>query len=57
MLLRRSMAAFFLVLALAGCAQGITGQAGAPGTPYSPENSRTTPEHGGEDGGGGGGGM
>jgi hypothetical protein len=57
MLLRRRMAALFVVLALAGCAQGTTGQAGAPDAPYSPENSGIRPEHGGGDGGGGGGGM
>jgi hypothetical protein len=54
MLLRRRMAALFVVLALAGCAQGTTGQAGAAYAPYSPENSGIRPEHGGGDGGGGG---
>jgi hypothetical protein len=57
MLLRRRMAALSVVLALAGCAQGTTGQAGPPYAPYSPENNGTRPEHGGGDGGGGGGGM
>jgi hypothetical protein len=57
MLLRRSMAALFVVLALAGCAQGTTGQAGTPYAPYSPESNGIRPEHGGGDGGGGGGGM
>jgi hypothetical protein len=57
MLLRRSMAALFVVLALAGCAQGTTGQAGAPNAPYSPESNGIRPEHGGGDGGGGGAGM
>jgi hypothetical protein len=58
MLLRRRMAALFLVLALAGCAQRTTGQAGAPNWPASPEHQdRSSPEHGGGDGGGGGGGM
>jgi hypothetical protein len=51
----RRLAALFVVLALAGCAQGTTGQAGAPYAPYSPENSGIRPEHGGGDGGGGGG--
>jgi hypothetical protein len=58
MLLRRRMAALFVVLALAGCAPGTTGQARAPGWPSSPEHQdRNVPEHGGGDGGGGGGGM
>jgi hypothetical protein len=59
MLLRRGrMAALLVVLALAGCAQGTTGQAGAPDWPSSPEHhDRNAPEHGGGDGGGGGGGM
>jgi hypothetical protein len=55
--LRRRVAALFVVLALAGCAQGTTGQAGGSYAPYSPENSGIRPEHGGGDGGGGGGGM
>jgi hypothetical protein len=46
----------FVVLALAGCAQGTTGQAVAPYAPYSPESNEIRPEHGGGDGGGGGGG-
>jgi hypothetical protein len=57
MLLRRRMAALFVVLALAGCAQGTTGQAGPPYAPYSPESNGNRSEHGGGDGGGGGGGM
>jgi hypothetical protein len=56
MLLRRRMAAL-LVVALAGCAQGTTGQVGPAYPPYSPENNGPRPEHGGGDGGGGGGGM
>ena len=36
---RRRLAALFVVLALAGCAQGTTGQAGAPNAPYPPENN------------------
>jgi hypothetical protein len=56
MLLRRRTAALFVVLALAGCAQGTAGQAGAPEWPASPEHQdRNVPEHGGGDGGGGGG--
>ena len=31
------------MLAFAGCAQGTTGQAGAPYAPYSPENSGIGP--------------
>jgi hypothetical protein len=54
MFLRRRMAALFVVLALAGCAQGAAGQAGAPSAPYSPESNGIRPEHGGGDGGGGG---
>jgi len=54
--MRRQIAALF-VLALAGCAQGTTGQARAPYAPYSPENSGISPEHSGGDGGGGGGDM
>jgi len=47
-------ATLLVVLALAGCAQGTTGQAGAPYAPSPPENSGVRPEHGGGDGGGGG---
>jgi hypothetical protein len=58
LILRRRMAALLVVLALAGCAQGTNGQAGAPDWPSSPEHQdRNAPEHGGGDGGGGGGGM
>jgi hypothetical protein len=58
LMLLRWMAALFVVLALAGCAEGTTGQAGAPDWPSSPERQdRNVPEHGGGDGGGGGGGM
>jgi hypothetical protein len=57
MLLQRRLATLFIVLALAGCAQGTTGQAGAPNTPHAPEKTESTPEHGGGDGGGGGGSM
>jgi hypothetical protein len=55
--LHRQLAALFIVLALTGCAQGTTGQAGAPNTPHPPENTGSVPEHGGGDGGGGGGGA
>ena len=53
----RRLTALFVVLALAGCVQGTTGQAGAPYAPYPPENNGIRPEHGGGDGGGGGGSM
>jgi hypothetical protein len=49
---RIPLAALLVVLALTGCAQGTTGEAGAPYAPYSPENTGTRPEHGGGDGGG-----
>jgi hypothetical protein len=51
----RWLAALFIVLTLTGCAQGITGRAGAPNTPHPRENTGSAPEHGGGDGGGGGG--
>jgi hypothetical protein len=53
----RRLAALFVIVALAGCAQKTTGQAGTPYAPYSPESNGNRPEHGGGDGGGGGGGM
>jgi hypothetical protein len=53
---RSWLAALFIVLALAGCAQETNGQAGTPYTPYSPQDHGIRPEHGGGDGGGGGGG-
>jgi Spy/CpxP family protein refolding chaperone len=52
---RRRLAALFVVLTLAGCAQGTTGQAQAQYAPYSPENNGNMHDSGG--GGGGGGGM
>ena len=55
--LHRWLAALFIVLALAGCAQGAMGQAGASNTPNSSGNNEIRPEHGGGDGGGGGAGM
>ena len=57
MLLERRLAALFAVLALTGCAQGTTGQAGAPYPPHPPETNGNMPEHGGGDGGGGAVGM
>jgi hypothetical protein len=51
------LAALFVVVALAGCAQGTTGQPRAPNPPHQPANSGSIPEHGGGDGGGGGGGS
>ena len=50
--LRTWLAALFVVLALAGCAQD---QAGAQYAPYAPENNGNMHDSGG--GGGGGGGM
>ena len=50
----RRLAAVFVLLALAGCAQGAMGQAGAPTAPNSPGNNEIRPEHGGGDGSGGG---
>ena len=52
---QRRVAALFVVLGLAGCAQETTGQAGAPYAPYSPENNGNMHDSGG--GGGAGGGM
>jgi hypothetical protein len=52
---RTLLAAVFVMLALAGCAQRTTGQIGAPYAPYPPETNGIRPEHGGGDGGGGGG--
>jgi predicted cobalt transporter CbtA len=54
MLLRRRMAALFVVLALAGCAQPTTGETGAPYAPYSPENNGNMHDSGGDGGGTGG---
>jgi hypothetical protein len=41
------LAALFVMLALAGCAQGVTGQAQAPYAPYSPENNGNMHDSGG----------
>ena len=46
----RRFAALFLILALSGCTQGLTGQAQAPYHP--PENNGNVPVHGGGDGSG-----
>ena len=51
--LHRLLAALFVSLALAGCAQEIPGQAQAPYAPNSPEDNGIRPEHGGGDGSGG----
>lgn len=51
---QRQVAALFVMLALAGCARGNTGQAGDQYSPYS-QGEGSRPEHGGGDGGGGGG--
>jgi hypothetical protein len=50
---RSWLAALFVVLALAGCVQGVTGQP-TPYPSYPSETNGNTPEHGGGDGGGGG---
>ena len=39
---RSWLAALFVVLAFAGCALGVTSQAGAPSTPYQQSESRDT---------------
>jgi hypothetical protein len=46
----RRLAAFFVLLALAGCVEGAPGQTQAPYPPYSPENMH---DRGGDGGGGG----
>jgi hypothetical protein len=40
---QRRLAALFVLFTLAGCAQGITGQAGAPNTLHPPENTGNGP--------------
>jgi hypothetical protein len=57
MQLRTWLGVLLIALLLAGCAQGMAGQAGAQYTPYSSDSNGPRPEHGGGDGGGGGGGM
>ena len=49
------LAALFVTLALAGCAQAVPGQAHAPYAPYSPDNNGNMHDSGG--GGSGGGSM
>jgi hypothetical protein len=51
---KRRLAALLVALALSGCAQSTTGQAGAQYAPYSSDNNGIRPEHGGGDGGGSG---
>ena len=48
-------AALLVILALAGCTQETTAQAGARYAPYSSDNNGIRPGHGGGDGGGDGG--
>jgi hypothetical protein len=55
--LHRWLAAVFVVLALAGCAQVATGPGQASHAPYLPDNSEDTHHDRGGDGGGGGGSM
>ena len=43
--------ALFLMLSLAGCAQGLTGQAQTPYSPYSPETNGNMHDSGGGGGG------
>ena len=54
---RTRLAALLVVLAVAGCTQGTTGQPAGSNTSYPSENNEIRPEHSGGDGGGGGGGM
>jgi hypothetical protein len=49
---QKRLAALFILLVLAGCVQGTTGQTRAPKTP--PANYEGVHEHGGDGGGGGG---
>jgi len=50
----RRLAVLFVILALTGCAQGVTGQPQIPSAPYSPENNGNMHDGGGGGGGGGG---
>jgi hypothetical protein len=52
--LYRRLAALFLVLAVAGCAQATTGQGQAPPAPYSQDNNGYPRDRGGDGGAGGG---
>jgi hypothetical protein len=54
--LRRSLAAVFVMSALAGCAQMPAGQGQTPYAPYSSGDNSEYPRGRGSDGGGGGGG-
>jgi hypothetical protein len=54
MILHRWLAALFVILALAGCAQVATGPGQASHAPYLPDNSEDTHHDRGGDGGGGG---
>jgi hypothetical protein len=53
--LHRRLVALFVILAVAGCAQGPTSQGPAPYGPYSRDNGADM-RSGGDGGGGGGGG-
>jgi hypothetical protein len=53
----RWLAALFVLLALAGCAQVATIQGQSPNPPYSPANNGEYPRDRGGDGGGGDGGA
>src|SRR5260370_32873688 len=50
----RWLAALFIAFALAGCAQGVAGQAQTPYGPYAPENNGNMHDSGGGGSGGGG---
>jgi hypothetical protein len=51
---QRGFGVLLVMLALAGCAQGLPGQAGAQYAPYSPETNGNMHDSGGGGGGGGG---
>ncbi len=50
---RRGLTALLVMLALAGCAEGVISQGQAPYAPYSPENYGNMRDSGGVDGSGG----
>jgi hypothetical protein len=52
---RKGLAAIVVMLAVAGCAEGVILQGQAHYAPYSPENYGNARDSGGADGGGGGG--
>lgn len=52
---RGALAAILVMLAVAGCAEGVISQDRARYAPYSPENYGNVRDSGGVDGGGGGG--